>query len=276
MIENLLNHNIITIGNFNLTAWNVISTILILLFAPVFYLLIRKLVLFKYFRKNNINKGRSYAISALVKYIIYLFFFMFALQASGVQLSVLWAAGAALMVGVGIGLQQTFNDFASGFILLIEGSVQKGDWVQVGDMEGEVMEIGLRTSLIETRRKVTIIVPNSKITIDNVINLSHKNNRILRYAVSVRATLNTDVEKVRAVLLACAHNHGSVLKDPAPFVRFENFGESALEFELHFWCSDFYNIPIIQSDLRFMISDAFRKNNIEIPYPQRDLHIKSK
>lgn len=274
MIENILNYTLFTFGNFKFTAGNIILTFLILFLAPIFYLLVRKLFLAKYFKKNEVNAGRVYAVSTLVKYIIYIFFFMFAMQASGVQLSVLWATGAALLVGLGIGLQQTFNDFASGFILLIEGSVQKGDWVEIGSTEGKVVEIGLRTSLIETRRQVTIIVPNSKITVDNVVNLSHKNNRLLRYTIEIGVAYGSDVNLVKSALLGCANQHNGVLKDPKPSVRFESFGDSSLDFELLFWSSDFQNIQITKSDLRFMIDEAFRKNNIEIPFPQRVIHVK--
>jgi small-conductance mechanosensitive channel len=275
MVEELLNYQILKIDEFKLTAGNIIFTAMFLFFAPIVYLLVRKIFLLKYYRSRELNPGRAYAISTIVKYLIYIFFFVFAMQASGFNVSVLWAAGAALLVGIGIGLQQTFNDFASGFILLVEGSVQKGDWVEVGNMEGKVIKIGLRTSLIETRRKVTIIVPNSKITVDNVINLSHQNNQLLRYTIPVGVAYGSDVEKVRKVLLQCADEHPEVLKDPAPSVRFEDFGESSLDFELLFWSEDFQNIQIIRSDLRFMIDAAFRKNNIEIPFPQRDLHLKS-
>jgi small-conductance mechanosensitive channel len=275
MIEELLNYQILKFDEFKLTAGNIFFTILFLLIAPVFYLFVRKLFLLKYYRKQQLNPGRAYAISTIVKYIIYVMFFIFAMQASGFNISVLLAAGAALLVGIGIGLQQTFNDFASGFILLVEGSVQKGDWVEIGNTEGKVIKIGLRTSLIETRRKVTIIVPNSKITVDNVINLSHQDNRLLRYTIEVGVAYGSDVQKVKNVLLECADNHPGVLKDPKPAVRFENFGDSSLDFELLFWSDDFQNIQIIKSDLRFLIDEAFRKNNIQIPFPQRDLHIKT-
>jgi small-conductance mechanosensitive channel len=275
MIEELLNYQILKFDEFKLTAGNIFFTILFLLIAPVFYLFVRKLFLLKYYRKQQLNPGRAYAISTIVKYIIYVMFFIFAMQASGFNISVLLAAGAALLVGIGIGLQQTFNDFASGFILLVEGSVQKGDWVEIGNTEGKVIKIGLRTSLIETRRKVTIIVPNSKITVDNVINLSHQDNRLLRYTIEVGVAYGSDVQKVKNVLLECADNHPGVLKDPKPAVRFENFGDSSLDFELLFWSDDFQNIQIIKSELRFLIDEAFRKNNIQIPFPQRDLHIKT-
>lgn len=271
----MFNYELFTIGETTITSGNIILTIIILLLAPITFLLFRKFFLLRYYRRKNIEVGRSYAITTLLKYVFYIVFFLIALQASGIKLSLLLAAGAALLVGVGIGLQQTFNDFASGLILLIEGSVQKGDWVEVGDTEGKVIKIGLRTSLIETRRRVTIIVPNSKITVDEVVNLSHQDNKILRYTVSVGVAYGSDVKKVKAILLECAKTHNRILNKPIPTVRFTDFGDSSLDFELLFWSDDYDTIEAVKSDIRFMIDAKFRDNKVEIPFPQRDLHIKS-
>lgn len=271
----MLDYELFKLGETTITSGNIIFSLLIIIAAPISFLLFRKFFLLKYYRRKNIEIGRSYAISTLLKYVFYIVFFLIALQASGIKLSLLLAAGAALLVGVGIGLQQTFNDFASGLILLIEGSVQKGDWVEVGDTEGKVIKIGLRTSLIETRRKVTIIVPNSKITVDEVVNLSHQDNKILRYTVSVGVAYGSDVIKVKNILLKCARNHKKVLSKPEPAVRFTDFGDSSLDFELLFWSDDYDTIEFVKSDIRFLIDAMFREHKIEIPFPQRDLHIKS-
>lgn len=271
----MLNYELFTIGETTITSGNIILTLIIIFSAPITFLLFRKFFLLRYYRKNNIEIGRSYAITTLLKYLFYIVFFLIALQASGIKLSLLLAAGAALLVGVGIGLQQTFNDFASGLILLIEGSVQKGDWVEVGDTEGKVIKIGLRTSLIETRRKVTIIVPNSKIAVDQVVNLSHQDNKILRYTVSVGVAYGSDVSKVKEILLECAKTHKMVLKKPIPTVRFIDFGNSSLDFELLFWSDNYDTIEAVRSDIRFLIDAKFREHKVEIPFPQRDLHIRS-
>ena len=251
---------------------NVFYALLVILFVPFMYLLFRKFFLNKYFKRKKLGKGRVYAFNQLIKYFVYMLTLMLAVDAVGLSFSGLWAAGAALLVGIGLGLQQTFNDFASGVILLIEGTVEKGNWIDVGNTVGEVKKIGLRTSLITTRRNISIIVPNSKITVDNVINLSHDNDRV-RHEIAVGVAYGSDVNLVKKVLLECAERHSKVL--PNASVRFQNFGDSSLDFLLLFWSNEYQQIEDVKSDLRFMIDSGFRKFNIEIPFPQRDLNLKN-
>lgn len=252
---------------------NVLLAGFVLTILPLLFLLFNKVILNPYFRRKGVDSGRRYAITQLIKYVVYTLTFMLIFQSLGFKLSVLWAAGAALLVGVGLGLQQTFNDFASGVILLMEGTVQKGDWIEVGNNTmGEVKKIGLRTSLITTRRNISIIVPNSKITVDNVINLSHNNNTV-RYKVAVGVAYGSDVQLVKRVLLECAERHSKVL--PGAFVRLVEFNNSSIDFELLFWSNEYQLIEDVRSDLRFMIDHGFRRYGVVIPFPQRDLHIKN-
>lgn len=259
------NEHVFHLGNF-------ILALFVLAILPIAFLLFRKFVLNPYFRRKGLDEGRRYAISQLIKYVVYTLIFMLVFQSLGFKLSVLWAAGAALLVGVGLGLQQTFNDFASGVILLMEGTVQKGDWIEVGNTMGEVKKIGLRTSLITTRRNISIIVPNSKITVDNVINLSHDNDTV-RHTVAVGVAYGSDVQLVKRVLLECAERHSKVL--PGAFVRLVEFNTSSIDFELLFWSNEYQMIEDVRSDLRFMIENGFQKYGITIPFPQQDLYIKS-
>lgn len=251
---------------------NVFYAAFVIAIIPLSYLLFRKFFLNPYFKRKKLQAGRVYAANQLIKYVVYLITMLVALDALGFKIGGLWAAGAALLVGIGLGLQQTFNDFASGIILLLEGTVEKGDWIEVGDTVGEVKKIGLRTSLITTRRNISIIVPNSKITVDNVINLSHDNDKV-RHIVSVGVAYGSDIALVKKVMLECANRHSKVL--PNSVVRFVNFGDSALDFELLFWSHEYQQIEDVRSDLRFMIDSSFRKFNISIPFPQQDLYIKS-
>lgn len=251
---------------------NILMAVFFFILFPFLFLLFRKFVLNPYFKRKGVDLGRKYAITQLIKYVVYILTFLLVIQSLGFKLSVIWAAGAALLVGVGLGLQQTFNDFASGVILLLEGTVKKGDWIEVGNTMGEVKKIGLRTSLITTRRNISIIVPNSKITVDNVINLSHDNNTV-RHTVSVGVAYGSDVQLVKKVLLECAERHSKVL--PGAFVRLVEFNNSSIDFDLLFWSNEYQMIEDVRSDLRFMIDSGFRKYGIVIPFPQRDLHIKN-
>lgn len=251
---------------------NIILAILLLALLPFAFLVFKKFVLNPYFKRKGLDEGRKYAISQLIKYMVYTIMLTVVIQSLGFKLSVIWAAGAALLVGIGLGLQQTFNDFASGVILLMEGTVQKGDWIDLGNTMGEVKKIGLRTSLITTRRNISIIVPNSKITVDNVINYSH-NNAAVRHTVAVGVAYGSDVQLVKRVLLECAERHSKVM--PGAFVRLVEFNSSSMDFELLFWSDEYQRIEDVRSDLRFMIDHGFRKYGVVIPFPQQDLYIKS-
>jgi small-conductance mechanosensitive channel len=260
-----------TIGEATVTLNSVLMALLVIVIARFLFVFIRKAFLIRYFQRRKIDEGRQFAISQLIKYLIYILAFFLAIEAVGINITVLYAAGAALLVGLGIGIQQTFNDFMSGIILLVEGSIKKGDWLLIGDMEGKVMRIGLRTSLIQTRRRIAVIVPNSKITVENVINMSH-GNTFIRYDIGVRVAYGSDPRHVERVLIACAASHTGVLKAPGPFVRLVDFGESGILFELHFWSNQFQRIVDIKSDLRFEVEKRLREEGIVIPLPQRVVH----
>lgn len=273
-ITNFLSTNLFTIGTHGFSIQNLLLVGTMMVAAPILLWLIVNFPLKSFLERNEYKDGRKFAIYALVKYSFYVIYFLLCVQVLGIKLSVLWAAGAALLVGVGLGLQQTFNDFASGVILLIEGSVEKGDWIKVGSEEGKVTRIGLRTSQILTRRNISLIIPNSKITVDNVVNFTHDSSKV-RHEVNVGVAYGSDVKKVKEILLQCAVRHSLVLKKPAPFVRFNAFGESSLDFQLLFWTEEFYTVEDIKSDLRFMIDNEFRASNIVIPFPQRVMHYAS-
>jgi small-conductance mechanosensitive channel len=140
---------------------------------------------------------------------------------------------------------------------------------------GRVVEIGLRTSKLETRSNIILIVPNSKLINDQVINWSHLEKRT-RFSVKVGVAYGSDVDKVKQVLLTCAGQHNEISKTPAAFVRFSDFGESSLDFELLFWSTHIFRIEDVKSDLRFLINAGFKQNNITIPFPQRDVHFYDK
>jgi small-conductance mechanosensitive channel len=271
-MKDLLKFKVFTYNDQPVFLENFVFAILVMMFFILLYFVVRKFLINPYLRRKKVEEGRRYAFNQLIKYFFYILGFLFAVQTAGFKLSVLWAAGAALLVGIGLGLQQTFNDFASGIILLMEGSVQKGDWIEVGNTVGEVKRIGLRTSLITTRRNISIIVPNSKITIDNVINLSHDNDKV-RHSVTVGVAYGSDLQLVKKVLLECASRHSKV--SPGAFVRVIEFNNSSIDFELLFWSDEYMQIEDVRSDLRFMIDNGFRKYHITIPFPQQDLYIKT-
>ena len=268
-----IDYTLFSFENYNFKISNIFFAVLILLAARLIAWIVVQLVLYNYYRQKRINRGSQYAINQLFTYFIYVIAVLAALESLGIHMTVIWGGAAALLVGVGLGLQQTFNDLISGIILLFERTVEVGDVVEIDGMVGTVRKIGLRTSLVETRHNITVIVPNSKLTIQNVINWSHYDSKA-RFSVNVGVAYGSDTQLVKNLLLEAARGHGAVVKYPSPFVRFTDFGDSSLVFELHFWSQEFMRIEDVQSEIRFEIDRLFRENGITIPFPQRDVWLR--
>lgn len=251
----------------------ILSAVLIILIARFIIWMLKRIILGKYYALKKIELSTQFAINQLLSYIIYVIAVFVALENLGIQMTLIWGGAAALLVGIGLGLQQTFNDLVSGIILLFERTVEVGAVVEIGGTVGRVRKIGLRTSIVETRDNQAIIVPNSKLIVDIVRNWNHNDDKV-RFDVKVGVAYGSDTELVRKILLQCAEDHPRVLDEPKPFVRFIHFGDSALELELHFWTRDLMPVENIKSDLRFAIDKAFRQNHIQIPFPQRDVWLR--
>jgi len=186
---------------------------------------------------------------------------------------VLLFGSTALFVGLGFGLQEAFKDLVSGVILLFEGNVQVSDVIEMDNgIVGVVKVINLRTSKVRTRDGIMMVVPNSELINRRVVNWSNS-NKLTRFHVTVGVAYGTDVEKVRDLLLEVAKKEDTITTRIPSFVRFSDFGDSALIFELHFWSEQVWRIENTKSNLRFEINKSFQQNKIQIPFPQRDLHI---
>ncbi len=259
-------------GHFSISS--ILQAILTLLIARLVAWIVTNIILYTYYRRSNVDLGSQFAINKLVSYVIYVVAILHALQNNlHFDLNIILGGAAALMVGIGLGLQQTFNDLISGIILLFERSIEVGDVVEVDGIVGTITAIGIRTSLVEVRDNTSIVVPNSKFITDNVINWSHNDDKV-RFSLSVGVAYGSDTEKVREILLQVASEHPAVIGSPKPFVRFTNFGDSSLDFELHFWSRKFVTIEDVKSELRFRVDSEFRKAEVEIPFPQRDIWVR--
>ncbi len=254
---------------------NILSIIFIFFVARILIWTISQFILYKYFQQNKVDLGNQYAIKQLLKYFIYVVAIGVGIESTGIQMTVIWGGAAALLVGVGLGLQQTFNDLISGIILLFERTVEVGDVLEVDGMVGFVKKIGIRTSLVETRDQITIIIPNSKLIVNKVKNWSHYDDKA-RFTIDIGVAYGSDTKMVKELLLLSTSDIDALLKYPPPFVRFINFGESGLEFKLYFWSRNFIDIEQVKSDIRFEIDSLFRKHEISIPFPQRDIWIRNK
>lgn len=212
----------------------------------------------------------------MVKYFIWTIAIASVIQTTGVKLTIILAGSAALLVGLGLGIQQTFNDLISGFIILAEGSLKTNDVVEVDGLVGRVNQIKLRTSIIYTRDGINIIVPNHKFINDNVINWSHI-AKATRFKIEIGVAYESNEILVEQVLKECLLKEEKVIKNNPNYpiyIRIIEFADSAIIFQVLFWSDDIFAIEQIKSNIRFSILKAFRANNIVIPFPQRDLHIK--
>ena len=222
--------------------------------------------------RRGLPLGTQFAVSKMFNYGVLALGAMVAFNSMGLKVDALIATSALLAVGIGFGLQNVAQNFISGLILLVEQPVRKGDFVRVGDTLGVVDDIGLRATHIVTRDEVTIIVPNSALVTEAVINHSRPTTN-LRTRIAVGVAYGTDTHLVRDVLIATAHASPNVLREPAPDIRFEGFGDWSLNFGLLVWIEDPRMDLKISSELRFAIDAAFREKGIVMPFPQREIHM---
>ncbi|MCB0493847.1 MAG: mechanosensitive ion channel [Cyclobacteriaceae bacterium] len=273
----LLNYRIFETSGYSFTLATVFMILIIFFGTKVFLFGVRR-ILNRIFERRGIDRGRRFAMIKLVQYFVWTFALIFILQTAGFQITILLAGSAALLVGLGLGLQQIFQDLVSGIFILIEGTIQRDDVIEIDGLIGKILTINLRTSTVHTRDGVMLIVPNHKFIVDNIINWSHSATPT-RFKVSVGVAYGSDVDKVMAILLECTVCHDKIIKsredNKYPFVRFVDFGDSALLFEVYFWSRDIFPIENTKSDIRYLIDKRFREEGITIPFPQRDLHVKS-
>jgi small-conductance mechanosensitive channel len=220
------------------------------------------------------GRGVGYALTTTVHYTVLLLGFLLAISAAGVDLNKVSLLAGAFGVGIGFGLQNVVNNFVSGLILLYERPVQLGDMVEVGGTTGEVRRIGIRSSTIRTPQGAEVIVPNSNLISDRVVNWTFSDRR-RRMDIKLGVAYGTDPERVIALLEGVARGHPDVLEDPAPQALFVGFGESSLDFELRAWTALFDTWVGSQSDLTLRVARVLAEAGIEIPFPQRDLHLRT-
>ena len=236
--------------------------------------IVRSLLKKQLFKKINIDQGLEYALLRFVHYIILTLGLYIGLTTINIPLGAILGLFAVIGVGIGFGLQNITSNFISGIILLIERPIKVGDRVEVNNVWGDVKKINLRTTLVETPDNITIIVPNSKLLENDVINYSYGDSRI-RLQVPVGVAYGSDCEKISEILLNVADENAKVLKDPKPKIWFREFGDSSLNFLLLCWIPNAAEKFNIISEINYAVDKKFRENGVEIPFPQRDIHIRS-
>jgi small-conductance mechanosensitive channel len=270
----IINYELFKLGeNVTITVGSIIFLLFGIVIARILNSVVRR-VLKAFFNKRSVDVGRSYTILTLVKYFIYAVVFITIINVIGIKLNYLLAGSAALLVGIGIGLQGTFNDFFSGIILLIDGTIEVGDVLQVNDQIGRVKFIGLRTSKIETLDAHIIIFPNSQLVNNQVNNLTHKQSPI-RLSVDIGVSYGSDIRQVENTLLEVVKQFSKFKMNYTPSVFLVSYGDSSINFKLYFFSSEVFRSDKIRSDVRKAIWIAFKREGIQIPFPQRDVWIKN-
>jgi small-conductance mechanosensitive channel len=271
-IKELLEFNLFEFGKYQFDVLNLALLILIIILT-YWVLKIIKRFIFRHELRNRIEPIRIKAQYRIIKYVILVVAITLGLEAIGVEITILLASSAALLVGVGMGIQRIFLDIVSGFVILFGRHIKTGDVIEVDKIVGKVLDIGIRTSRIITPDDIDMIIPNSKFITENLINWSYNNNSTM-FHLKIGVAYESDVSQVEKLLLDCAMQHPQVSKLKKPFVRFTDFGDSQLCFELLFWCDNMIRIENVLSDLRFMVFRKFKENGIVIPFPQRELFIR--
>ena len=271
-IQHFLEFELLHIGDYIITVFMIVRILLIILVCSVLLWIIKKALM----KKNVFQKfdtGTAYAIYQIIKYTFWIIAFGLILESIGIKVTVLIAGSAALLVGIGLGLQQTFNDIVSGMILLSERSIKIDDILEIDGDVVQIQDIGLRTSKGLNRDQISIIIPNSLITTNKVINWSHQSVRT-RFKINIGVAYGSDPDMVTKVLRESALEHKEIPYPEMVDVALINFADSSMEYQLLFYSEDIFRIEKIKSDVRKIIVRKFHENNIVIPFPQRDLHIK--
>lgn len=274
-VKGVLEFELISLGDYHLSIYNLLIVGIIYLLIKFILRALEKLVKRKVSGKEWISNSKQHAIIQIGKYIIYVLGFMFAFKSIGFDITPLLIGSSALFVGLGFGLQEAFRDFISGLILLFEGDVVIGDVIEFENgLVAVVKRIKLRTSKVRTRDGIIMLIPNSQLINNRVINWSNSST-LTRFHISIGIEYGSDVELVEKLLLEVAAEEKAISNRMNSFVKFADFGSSSLDFELYFWTEDVWRIEFVKSRMRFAIDKKFRANKVTIPFPQRDLHIKS-
>lgn len=258
-----------------ITLWTLVYFLVLLVLLFYFAGKLRRWLVERVLVRTKLDLGARQAIGTITRYLTIMIGLLVVLQTVGIDLTTLNVLAGAVGIGVGFGLQNIASNFISGLIILIERPIKVGDRIEVGDVDGDVIEIGARSTTVRTNDNIAIIVPNSKFISDNVTNWQYTGPRV-RFRLPIGVAYGSDLRQVEKLLLEVAQEDAEVMTDPSPQVRFRGFGESSLNFELLVWNTSLvHRKGKLKSDLNFAIYEKLTAHGIEIPNPQRDIHIRS-
>lgn len=275
LVEKNLGLPLFSIGKNPITFWMLLYFILLVFFLFFGTAKLKKWFVYKLLAKTNLDLGVRLAMGTIFRYVLMVVGFTIILQFLGVDLSALTIIASALGVGVGFGLQNITNNFVSGIIILFERPIKIGDRIEVGNVTGDVVKISMRSTTVLTNDNISIIVPNSEFISSTVINWSHTDRKV-RFNYPVGVSYKEDPEIVKKILMEVAEQNDGILKDPAPDVLLHEYGDSSINFILRVWTSEYIAQPaVLKSQIYYSIFKKFKEVGVEIPFPQRDIHLKN-
>ncbi len=273
-ILSFLHIPLITLGESSVTVWTLLVAATLLFLLAYLTSKLNRLIIYLSCPKSDIQLGIRVAVASLLRYFVLGIAFIVVLQFVGIDMTSLALLFGALGVGIGFGLQNITNNFVSGLIILLERPIKVGDRIEMGGVSGDVVNISMRATTIRTNDNISMIVPNSDFITSTVINWSHT-DRNVRFNFPVAVSYREDPERVRKLLLEVARENKGVLVTPPPDVLFKEYADSAIVLNLRVWTRDYTDRPgVLKSQLYYAIFQKFREQGVEIPYPQRDVHIK--
>lgn len=270
-MNNFFDFKLFSFGDYELRVYHLVIVLIVFVFTKVLIGTIKK-ILRKREAKNKLDRGHAHTIGKLIQYFLWTVAILFLLQALGVNLTFIIAGSAALLVGLGLGINQIFSDFISGLIILFEGVIKVGDVVEISGRVAQVERINLRTTMVKGRDNIAVIIPNSKFVDSEVINWSQIKDKT-RFDFKVGVSYNSDISLVRKLIFDAAIENPNVSKESEPQVRLFEYGDSSLIFQLLFWGENEFRMEGVKSQIRYAIFEKFKEHGVEIPFPQRVLHI---
>ena len=275
VVHNILDYQLFRIGQTQVTLASLLASLAIVAATWLVARLLRRLMAERFLGHTRMDPGVRYAVGRVVSYLVWVLGLIVALQPLGVNATTLAVFGGAIGVGIGFGLQDIAKNFIAGLIILMERPVKVGDRIEMEKVAGDVVEIRARATVLRTNDDIYTIVPNARFITEVVTNWSFRTPRV-RFHFPVGVGYGSDPRAVEEALLAAASRCEHALKDPAPSVFFRGFGESSLDFELACWTAVMlHRRGAFQSEINFLIHEELSRRGIELPFPQRDLHIRS-
>ncbi|NDJ60296.1 MAG: mechanosensitive ion channel, partial [Chloroflexi bacterium] len=256
-----------------ITLGNLVSSVLILYVFVIASWVVRDMLRFLVLPRVNADQGLANSIQTITRYIVLLLGILASLGTLGFDTTTLAAIGAGLSVGIGLGLQKVASNFFSGLVLLFEQSVRPGDMIEFGGKSGIVQDLNIRATTLRMWDNVEMIIPNESLVTSTVVTFNTKTDP-KRMTFNIDVAYDSDPETVRTVLMDAVKRHEQVVEDPAPGVFFMAYGDSALRFTVFAWVAHISVRFGVESEMRYILWDALRAHGIEIPFPQRDIHIR--